>query len=178
MRRISINRPKERVRGIRRRLRALDKWADSFSGYFPTEYSRGKYWNCKLPVLDRLVGPPTTTREIQARCARAILKAAEHILAAKPDDHRGAVVTALMTYPQMFGSELCVFFDRSYYKSFFERNTEWQSLTPIHHRSMSTSLGFETPKQFGERGFIHRTTDDWDEEVTTSEEEWWSFYEC
>lgn len=60
MRRISINRPKEKVRGIKRRLRVLDKWADSFEGYFPSEYAHEKYWNWKLPVLDRLVGPPTT----------------------------------------------------------------------------------------------------------------------
>jgi hypothetical protein len=176
MRRISPDRPKQKVRGVKRRLRALDKWADSFEGYFPSEYASERYWNWKLPVLDRLVGPPTTTDEIQKHCAEAILRAVKHLLDAKPEKHGHVVVSALITYPEMFGSEICIFFDKDYFDSFFDRTSEWQSLTPIENNELSLSLDFEVPFPLTQKGFIHKTKDEWEGEVITNEEEWWSFY--
>lgn len=176
MRRITINRPKEKVRGIKRRLGVLDKWADSFEGYFPSEYAQEKYWNWKLPVLDRLVGPPTTTNEIQAHCSQAILRAAKHLFEARPEEYSQAVVSALITYPQMFGSEICIFFDKDYFASFFDRNCEWESLTPINGEELSKSLNFDVPHPFIQSGYIHTTKDEWEGEITTYEEEWWSFH--
>ena len=176
MRRISINRPRAKVRGVERRLRALDKWADSFEGYFPSEYSQEKYWNWKLPVLDRLVEPPTTNHEIQACCAQALLRAAKHLFEAKPEGYDQAVVSALITYPDMFSSEICVFFDRGYFDSFFDRNSEWQSLSAIPDRKLSNSLSLEVPSPFIQSGYLYRTKDEWEGEVTTYEGEWWSFH--
>ncbi|MHA7000258.1 DUF3916 domain-containing protein [Aeromonas schubertii] len=175
MRRISVNRPKEKVRGIKRRLRALDNWADSFEGCFPSEYADEKYCNWKIPVLDRLVGPPTTTNEIQAHCAQAILRAVKHLFEARPDEYNYAIVSALITYPQMFGSEVCIFFDKEYYDSFYDRNSEWQSLTPIENRKLSSVLNFDVPNPIIQKGYVHRTKDEWEGEITTYEEEWWSF---
>ena len=175
MRRISTDRPIAKVRGIKRRLRAIDKWSDSFEGYFPSEHSSERYWNWKLPVLDRLVAPPITTNEIQAHCAKAILKAVEHLSTAKPEQYKNSIVTALITYPDMFGSEICVFFDKEYYESFFKRNSEWESLISIEGNSLSESLGFKLPESFTETGFVFSTKEEWEGEVTTFEQEWWSY---
>ena len=176
MRRISVKRPKAKVRGVERRMRALDKWADSFDGYFPSEYSQERYWNWKLPVLDRLVEPPTTSDEIQSRCAQAILRAAKNLLEARPKEYDQAVVSALITYPDMFSSEICIFFDREYFDSFFDRNSEWQSLSPIPDRKLSKLLSLEVPSPFIQSGYLYQIKDEWEGEVTTYEGEWWSFY--
>ena len=176
MRRISVNRPAEKLRGVKRRLRALDKWADSFEGYFPSEYAQEKYWNWKLPVLDRLVGPPTTTNDIQAHCAYAVLRATKHLLEARPEEYNHAVVSALITYPQMFSSEICIFFDKEYFESFYDRNNEWQSLTPIKDQELSKTLNFVVPDRFIQAGYVHRTKDEWEGEVTTYKEQLWSYH--
>ena len=175
MRRISTDRPIAKVRGIKRRLRAIDIWAHSFEGYFPSEHSSERYWNWKIPVLDRLVAPPITTTEIQAHCANALLKAVKHLSTAKPEQYKNAIVTALITYPDMFGSEICVFFDNEYYESFFKRNSEWESLMPIKCKSLSESLGYQLPKLFTETGFVFKTKDVWEGKVTSYEQEWWSY---
>lgn len=177
MRRISLNQPKEKVRGIKRRLKALDDWADSFDGYFPTEYANEKYWNWEIPVLDRLVGPPTTTEDIQRHCARAILRATEHISNAKPDAYKDAIVTSLITYPQMFNSKICVFFDPEHFESFYKRDSEWQSLDKINDKHLSKELGFKLPKFLNETGYLYSSKDEWEGEITTFEEEWWCFNE-
>ena len=175
MRRITIDRPLAKVRGIKRRLRAIDKWSDSFDGYFPSEHSSERYWNCKLPVLDRLVAPPITTNEIQAHCASALLRAIKHLSAAKPEQFKNAIVTALITYPDMFGSEICIFFDNEYYESFFKRNSEWESLILIEGKSLSEKLDFQLAESFTETGFDFSSKDEWEGEVTTFEQEWWSY---
>lgn len=176
MRRISINRPKEKVRGVKRRLRNLDKWADSFEGYFPSEHASERYWNWKLPVLDRLVGPPATSSEIQAHCAQAILRAATHLLEARPKEYSHAVVSALITHPQMFGSEICIFFDEDYFESFYNRNNEWQTLTPINDKDIAKTLSFDVPYPFVQSGYVYRIKDEWEGDITTYEEEWWRFH--
>ncbi|OUS29195.1 hypothetical protein A9Q99_08760 [Gammaproteobacteria bacterium 45_16_T64] len=177
MRRMSVNRPKEKVRGVERRLRVLDRWADSFKGCFPIEHSNQQYWNWKLPVLDRLVGPPTTNDDIQSHCTKALLRAAAYLSEAKPKECEGAVIAVLITYPQMFASEICVFFDREYFESFFKRDGEWQSVTPVDKLPLSNTLNFNIPSSFSETGYIHKTKDEWEGEVTLFEEEWWSYYE-
>lgn len=175
MRRMSFDRPRAKVRGIKRRLGAIDKWSESFEGYFPSEYSTEPYWNWKIPVLDRMVEPPTATSRIQAHCAKAMLNAAQHISAAKPSQYKNAIVTVLITYPEMFSSEICVFFAPEYYESFFKRDDEYQSLVPIKGKSLSKSLAFPIPSAFSEAGFIFKTKDEWDGDVTTFEGEWWSY---
>ncbi len=176
MRKLSINRPKEKVRGVKRRLVAIDAWADSFEGYFPSEYKNESYWNYKIPVLDRLVNPPTTSSAIQRHCVLAMFRAMKHLSDAQPDACKDAVITALIKHPYMFGSELCIFFDREYYQSFYGRNNVHQSVNCISEGvELSNRLNFVVPKILKEKGYIHRFTDDLEGEWKQYEEEWWSY---
>ena len=82
-RRINVTKRQPKIRGIKRRLQALDYWANSFRGYFPVKCD-DRYWNYKIPALDILVNRPTTTTKIQRRCTKALIEAAHHLLAARP----------------------------------------------------------------------------------------------
>ncbi len=176
MRRVSVHRPKEKVRGIERRLKAIDAWADSFEGYFPSEYKKNSYWNYKIPTLDRLVNPPTTSIDIQKHCVLAMFQAMEHLAIAKPDECSDAIITTLIQYPKMFHSELCIFFDKEYYDFFYTRNNTDQSLTPIvENVRLSDKLNIRVPKIFNEKGYIHNYTDDWEGNWKQYSEEWWSY---
>jgi hypothetical protein len=177
MRQISPIRPDEKLRGVKRRLRAVDRWAESYQGFFPVTEEGEKYWHCKLPVLDRLVAPPTTNQTIQAHCVKALLRATKYISLAKPQDCKCAIVCALITYPNMFGSEVCVFFDRTYYESFFSRNNEWQSLEEVFDKSLLQRLDATLPDGFYETGFILSSKDEWEDEVVYYQEQWWSYRE-
>jgi len=171
MRRISFNRPKEKLRGIKRRLKSIDSWSESFNGFFPKEFSTEKYINYKIPVLDRLVNPPTTTTNIQAHCAKAMLQAASYLEEAKPKELHKSIVTVLLTYPNMFGSEVCIFFDNDYFETFFKRNNETEKLILLSGKSLVQELKIEAPNNFTETGFQFTVKD----ESNTFEEEWWSY---
>ncbi len=175
MRRRSFNRPKEKLRGISRRLNALDKWADSFQNYFPSEYSGEKYWNWKIPILDRMVDRPTTTKELQQYCANALLKAASYIETSKPKELESAIVTVLLTYPDMFDSEICVFFNTDYFDSFYEREGEEQNVKRISNGSLAETISLSIPKGFEEVGYQHTLREEWEGEVSVFVEEWWSY---
>ncbi|HHI78552.1 MAG TPA: DUF3916 domain-containing protein [Planctomycetes bacterium] len=175
MRRISVQRPKEKLRGIKRRLKALDKWSESLIGFFPTEYANEKYWNWKIPILDRMVNRPTTNKGIQAHCARAILRAASSIEKAKPENMKDAIVSALLTYPDMFDSEICVFFCNDYFSNFFIRNSENQKLIKLERGSLLSELGITSINGFEETGFHFVMKDRLEGEASIYESEWWSY---
>ena len=175
MRRRSFARPNERLRGAKRRLRALGKWADSFEGWFPTPLEGERYWNCKIPVLDRLVSPPMTDERIQSRVAVDMLRAAANIQASKPNAEGGAIVTALLTYPDMFASELCVFFDQGYLDAFFSRGEAGLRIRKSAERSLSSVLGFVLPEGFDERGYDVMERDEDLASIGKTTSQWWSY---
>ncbi|MEL6927743.1 MAG: DUF3916 domain-containing protein [Cyanobacteria bacterium J06600_6] len=148
-RQINVTKRQGKIRGIKRRLQALDRWADSFKDCFPIEHADQKYWNYKIPVFDILVRPPRTTRKIQAHCAQALIKAASNLLEARPLKLSSAKVTVLITYPDMFGSEVCIFFDLDYFDSFFYRQSEYETLTQLDNKlSLATQLNLKLPPEF------------------------------
>ncbi len=121
-----MTRPKlyrqRKLRGIPRRLRALRKWAKDFSGKYPSELQvalnkNPKYWNWKIPVARALVVGPYTTTAIQRECAQLLINACSFLMAARPvwaAQHR---ITCLICIPDVFTSEVCIYFDESYYQS-------------------------------------------------------------
>ncbi|MEM7590006.1 MAG: DUF3916 domain-containing protein [Cyanobacteria bacterium P01_A01_bin.83] len=177
-RQISVSRRYSKIRGVKRRLNALDSWAKSFEGYFPPENKNLKYWNRKIPVLDILVSPPKTTKKIQARCLNSLIQAANHLLDARPSKMTFAKVTVLITYPDMFGSEICIFFDPNYFDSFFDIESQDQSLCLLTGKqSLADQLGVNLPEIYEEVGFEFKSNDNGLNGLTDYIEQWWSIRE-
>ncbi len=169
MRRISIHRPKEKIRGVERRLRALDLWANQFENCKPY-YDGQNYWNYKIPVIDRLVCPPTTNFEIQKRALQSLVKAVKHLSDSKVsqevDYYRVAI---LVTFPHMFHSEVTAFFSREYYESFCYT----QNLLPVS-KSPSKHFNIEIPDGFQEVGTLVEWEDEYEEKIIKISEERWT----
>lgn len=171
MRKRSIRRPNEKLRGVKRRIKALEGWPDVFCSWFPSDVDLG-YWNCKIPVLDRLVSRKASSRKIQTRAANALLRAGENIRKARPSKYSYSIVTVIVTYPEMFDSELCVFFDKQYFNKFFKRNTSEQRLLPTSGDSLSERMELLVPASFSEEGFdFEFINDEGDWERT----QWWVY---
>ncbi|WP_130537527.1 DUF3916 domain-containing protein [Thiomicrorhabdus indica] len=174
MRQISFNRPKQKVRGSHRRLKALDAWAGQFEGYFPLEYSDERYIDYKIPVLDRLVDPPTTTKEWQNRAIAAMFKAYENLHSAKPSEFLAVNIDLILTWPDLHGSSIIIFFDESYREGFYEKDNEWQKRIP--QTIGLEGIPFDVPKSIDVQlvNFMNR---DYDGEETT---DWYTtnWYVC
>ena len=95
-----------KLRGVPRRLRALDIWATRFDGWFPAPDGfhvdgRGNLcWYSKLAISKELDGP----RKVRAACARTLLRAGAALAASMPSD--GFAVGAMIYAPRVFSSEV------------------------------------------------------------------------
>jgi len=125
MRRRSFIRPNEKLRGIKRRIRSLEKWSGEFKGYFPETDNETKYIHWKVPVLDRMVEGRAATPNLKSKCVQELINAATHLMAAKPKEST-ARVTVLLTWPDTFSSEICIFVNEEYFQQFFNRNDDDQ----------------------------------------------------
>lgn len=174
MRQLSL-RPDQKLRGINRRLRALHTWASGFEGWFPPEAGRNsRFNNFKIPVLDRLVRPPQTTRAIQATCITELLRAAQRLAAAKPAHlHKTCRIGVLLTLPDMWDSEVTVFYDLDYYRSFLHKDATCAG------RSVCAEFGIAKPEHFIEAGSLVQWADTGDDGTTiTHRSEWWTIGEA
>ncbi len=159
MRRLSIT--NEKVRGIPRRLRALKRWAEDFSGWFPGSEELDvaeRYWNWKIPVIRNLVQGRHVKKQNQIECAQRLIDAASHLMAAKPEDAKEFRVTCSICLPEMFSSEICIYLQEEYFQSHttdsFKDFGIYGSATKkkIKERSLAKEWGLLLPEGFSEIG--------------------------
>lgn len=123
MRRLDT-RPLKKLRNPARHLRTLAKWPARIASQLPDanelariQSSGDRFWNYKVPVFSKLVEPPHATPETQRACIAAIFAAAEAI-ETSPRRPPNCRVACLVTTPWLFQSEVTLFFDDAYFRTF------------------------------------------------------------
>ena len=164
MRRLSFNRPYEKVRNPERHIRSLKRWAKGFEGYYP-ERTGDRYHNFKIWTLDRLIEGPRSNIKWKKEAIKQLIEAAEKLVEAKPENEKGkSWVAVLLCYPNLWSSEVIVFFDRGYLDNFIPTEPNDKSILRLHDISM--------PKNFMEASYIATWKDENEngEEIVCSEE--------
>ncbi|MCB6183084.1 DUF3916 domain-containing protein [Leeia sp. TBRC 13508] len=161
MRRISLTNKK--LRGIPRRIRALEKWAQGFSGYVrPRSEHLEHYFNWKIPVHAALVQGRQTNLDIQSRCIAALLEVARLLSEASSGSSSGYYrVACLLTWPWLHQSEVTIFYDKDYYEGFLGK------VNALAPKRISDKLSLSVPSHFLERGQYVTQAED------TVPVEWW-----
>lgn len=146
MRRLDL-RPQKKLRNPARHLRSLARWPQRIVEQLPTaEMAAGeRFWNFKIPVFSKLVEPPHATPETQSACIAAIFAAADAVERSerRPTDCR---VACLVTTPFLFQSEVTLFFDEDYFRSFLPVTAKsrtdydggWIEAEPVSPASIET----------------------------------------
>ena len=118
MRRLDT-RPKKKLRNPGRHLRALARWPERIVQHLPAaaDLEGGRFWNFKVPVFSKLVEGRHATPEAQRACIAAIFAAAEAV-ERSPARPAGCRVACLVTTPFLFESEVTLFVDEDYFRSF------------------------------------------------------------
>jgi len=118
MRRLDLH-PRRKLRNPGRHLRALARWPERIVEQLPTQAAVDgeRFWNFKVPVFSKLVEPPHATPETQRACIAAIFAAAEAVERSvrRP---QGCRVACLVSTPSLFNSEVTLFFDDGYFRTF------------------------------------------------------------
>ncbi|MEQ1781690.1 MAG: DUF3916 domain-containing protein [Hyphomonadaceae bacterium] len=118
MRRLDLH-PDKKLRNAQRHLRRLAQWPEWIVEGLPApeEYLGRRFLNLKIPVFAKVSDPPHATVETQRACIAAILAAARAI-ETSPLRPRDCRVACLVGTPSLFQSEVTLFFDEDYFRSF------------------------------------------------------------
>ncbi|WP_434577810.1 DUF3916 domain-containing protein [Pseudomonas sp. Z1-6] len=144
-----------KLRGIPRRLRALERWAAKFEGHcYPKCHESERYAHWKIPVIDSLIQGPQAHIEVQAFCIQQLLEAGAHLSRAADRSQGYYRVACLLTWPWVHQSEVTVFYDRDYYLSF---QGQHNTLAPLR---LSDRLALDVPESFIEHGHDVTQSDD------------------
>jgi hypothetical protein len=172
MRRLSFSRPNQKVRNPERHIRSLQKWAADFKGYYPERNSES-YINFKLWTLDRLVEGPQSKYEWQQAALQQLMVAAKNLYDAKPESEKGkSWVAILLSYPNLWSSEVTVFFDKEYYEKFRPQ------ASCINSESVLNKYDLKVDRPFSELGYIESWEDeDEDGKIFIFNQERWTIGE-
>jgi hypothetical protein len=118
MRRLDLH-PLKKLRNPQRHIRSLARWPAQIELALPetAELAARRYWAFKIPVFSKVIEPPHATPETQRACFAVLFAAAEAVERSplRPAECRVAI---LATTPFLFQSEVTLFRDETYFRSF------------------------------------------------------------
>lgn len=136
-----MNRKKQR--GQRRRLKTMFKYMNQFIPFAETDKT---YEHFHVPS-DMFIESSRTSGRIKTEFCRGWLKTTEQFLAQKPADIPFCKVVAVLSVPHYWNLQIIIFYDESYFQSFWDRTGPEQFWTPVKRgksfcgsRNIATSL--------------------------------------
>ncbi len=93
--------------------RRIDNLTENFS------IDNDRYWHMHLPVSQAFIDSPKTPHAIKRDCIQLLIDRVEHLISIRPPSNRNNKVLAAIDLPDLFGSQIIIFYDEEYYKSFF-----------------------------------------------------------
>jgi hypothetical protein len=111
--------PDRKLRNPARHLRALARWPERILAQIPSaeDLGQSRFWNWKIPVYSKVVEGRHATPEAQ-KAAIAALFAAADAVEHSPTRPPNTRIACLITTPFLFESEVTLFADEDYFRSF------------------------------------------------------------
>ena len=163
---------RSKVRGARRKCRAMIQAICDYTETFPEEHAwRLGYWHLHLPVDQGFIDSKKTPYQVRRQCVQCLIDRAEHLCTLKPESDEPIRVVASIHLPNLWGSQMIEFFGQEHFRGFFGRNSEGQVWTPLREsRSILREWNLTMPATFQERGYHQWIR--YDEDYTEDSELW------
>ncbi len=129
---------------------------------FPEEHAPGwQYWHMHLPVDQAFIDSQKTPHWVRRQCMQCLIDGAERLKGLKPKSDDTIRVVASISLPQLWDSEIIVYFSQEYFDKVFSFEPEWRTWTPLREsRSVSKEWCLTIPEGFQERGYHLRVRDE------------------
>lgn len=161
---------KKKQRGQRRKLAAVLRRIEGFVPYKRADTDRG--YECFKFSSDMFIESPKTSAKIKTAFCRKWLEAAERFIAQKPSDIGFCKIVAVICIPNLWCSQITIFYDEHYYGTFFDRHGPYQTWTRLpENRSLLAERNIAST--LSERGYHEAIAD----EDCTCESELWFYGE-
>lgn len=128
-------------RGQRRKLKKLLTNIDRFLPFTDVE---DEYEHFHVPSTPWIEFPKTAGRIKTAFCRKWIEKT-EEFISQKPSGLSFCKVVSVICYPNLWDSQIIIFYDKKYYNSFWDRKGPYQVWTRIENtKSFTKARGIST----------------------------------
>ena len=130
----------KKVRGQRRRLRALIRAIEEKEVSFETEDDM----ICLEVPSSPWIEMPKTYGKVKTAFCRAWISKTEELIKKVPEDKGFCKVVGFIVYPEFWNSQIIIFKDEEYYRNFWDRKGPYQTWTLVNDRSFAEQRGIRT----------------------------------
>jgi hypothetical protein len=152
---------KKKVRGIKRKTKSMLSCIQEATRVFPEEDTENGYWHLHLPVSQIFIDSDKTPFRVRKVCAQELIARTIHLMNIKPKTNYKIRVMALVSLPQLWDSQIIVFFGDVHYNGFFNRDDEYQTWKNLpEKRNIIKEWGLEVNENIRSIGFEETINDD------------------
>lgn len=143
---------KKKIRGISRKFNAMKRRIEHLTENFPLEDNG--YWHIHLPVAQAFIDSQKTPFSIRRKCIQLLIESVHHLISIRPEEVKKYKVVAAINLPELFDSQIIIFYEDNYYNSFFERNDDCQRWTLLPStRNIYAEWNLRKLPNLGVRGY-------------------------
>ncbi len=146
----------KKQRGQKRKLKIL---LDNINQIVPFMNQSLQYENFYVPC-DQFISSSKTSGKIKTAFCKAWIEKAERIIEEKPKELSFCKVIAVIDTKELWKSQIIIFYDKEYYDSFWNRNTEDQAWSPIDSQNLSFINERNIVTKLSEKGYIETIRED------------------
>ncbi len=160
-RRMSFVKRTNKQRGLRRKCKEMERRIAELTEAFPQPHDNRSYWHLHLPVYQDFIDSANTPFGVRRLCVQALVNHAHKLAAIAPPGQLPTRVVAASSLPELWASQIIVFFGAEYFDTFFDRDTDDQRWTRLpQKRSLVREWSINTPKEFSEVGYLEEVNDE------------------
>ncbi len=174
MRILCLKQPiKEKIRGLKNKCHSMVQELTALTDQFPIQDSTENYWQIHLPVAQAFIDSKNTPPSVRHLCMQTMINRANFLAQNKPESIETCRVCCLISLPELWASEITIFYTQSYFQDFFERNSPYEKLTPINGRNIAKEHNLIIPTNFQVKGYKQEYFDDDNPTILTYTGEIW-----
>lgn len=142
---------RKKQRGQDRKLKRMFHDIDKFQ---PDWIDNERYEHFHVPS-DPFIESEKTTNQNKKAFYEKWLATVERLMKEKPQDIAFCKIVGMISVPDLWCSEIIIFYDRKYYSSFFKRDSSYQTWIKIKNDSFLERKQIQTPlKEIGYQQII------------------------
>ena len=149
---------KQKQRGQRRKLKRLIYYLEKDTKDFPMHEREYDHWH--MPCDESFINSYKTSGKIKTAAMQCMIDCAQHLYTIKPKDIDFCSIVCMISYPDIWNSQIIIFFNQEYFDNFFIRNSNEQTWSILNNKSMKEIRMLKIIPDFIEVGYLEEICDD------------------
>ncbi|MDF2841104.1 MAG: hypothetical protein K0Q99_1876 [Clostridia bacterium] len=152
---------KKKVRGANRKANSIIKKLELDTMHFPNNLENKSYFHFHIPSSQDFINGAKTPNYVREQVTQAMVDCTNHLYHMKPKDIPFCKIVVVFDFADLFDSQIVIFLDEEYYKSFFIRDTDSQRWNLLDKECQALKQwNIKIPEHFSLRGYSEQISED------------------